>query len=146
MPSPREFLPALKALHLVRFGRPFGKLEMPAIGRATDLHERPALAFDPAGDKTHDEPDPLVNGTVRIRAVNDVAMVQRHFAGTKLDIDGRALVDLRSDPFTSPQEVMVILKLLVLRAGRLRENPLSHACSPSERRSYSARSTRICSA
>ena len=100
--------------------------------RVDAAHQRGAVGHagglaHAGGDVADGEPDPALVGRVRLRAVDQLDVVQRHLAGLELERDGLGLVDLDADLLAAAQQVVGGERILVRDdLGRMRARYDAH--------------------
>ena len=79
-------VPSRKGALPIHLSRRLSKVEMAAICLAANSQQRSVLVWDSVGDESHDESDSRLIGPIWIRAVNDIAVMQRHLARLQYNI------------------------------------------------------------
>ena len=97
------------------------KVEMPTVRNAPDPHQGRLPVADPSRDEPDDEADPPVVGAVRVRAVDDVAVMQRHLRRLEHEVKHLGIVNVRADPLAATEQVIAVGPLdVVEKAPRVR--------------------------
>jgi hypothetical protein len=76
---------------------------MPAVCFAADPQQWPFSICNSTGYKPHDESDSRFIGTIRIRPVNDSAVMKGHFAWLQYNIHGLRFIDFNVDSLATSQ-------------------------------------------